>query len=311
MTLTEATALVRSSGRHLLLDRVPPVSEWNLAPATGEVVRACIVDTETTGVADDDEVIELAILPFDYCRETGRVVAVHPGFNSFCQPSKPIPAEATAVHGITDEMVAGHSISDAQVAEAVGGAKLLLAHNALFDRKMASKWPLLDTIPWGCSWFDIDWRAGGIESGKLAFILMRMGFFFDGHRAMDDCLATLFMLTQNVGENSALFALLQTLREPLYKVMLFNTPFSSKNAINARGGYRWAPDHRDGKNWWKVTADKRAELEWANALFGLPCRVDDLAEEWKETRRMPPRETFVDVRKLPPIARHSTQLEAA
>lgn len=281
MTLTEAAQQLQDSGEYRVLRRVPPIREWPLQPSRGPeiTVRACIVDTETTGLSDTDEVCELAILPFDYDKETGGVVAVHvdQALGKFCQPSIPIPAEATRVHHITDEMVAGLSISDAEVAAAVGDAKLLLAHSARFDRgKVAKQWPLLDTIPWGCTWEDIDWRSGGYESGKLAYLLMCMGYFYEGHRAMHDCIATLFALTQPLGESTALFALLQGLRKPLYKVQLFNTPYSSKDAIKARGGYRWDDKHRDGKNWWKVTSEPADESQWFDSELG---GVDDDAYE--------------------------------
>jgi len=259
VTLTEAAQQLQASENYRVLRRVPPVSAWNLQPATGEVVRACIVDTETTGTGSDAEVVELAILPFDYCRETGGVVAVHEGFSALRQPSKPIPAEATAIHGITDEMAAGCSISEEQVAAAVGGAKVLLAHSAKFDRTVAVKtWPVLDPIPWGCTWDDIDWRAGGYESGKLAYLLMCMGYFFSGHRALPDCFATLFLLTQPLGEHSALFALLQRLREPLYKVTVRNTRYETKDLLKARR-YQW---NGDDKSWWKTTADVTDEMRW-------------------------------------------------
>jgi len=266
VTLPEAIREVQASPDLRLLQRVPPASAWNLQPATGEVVRACIVDTETTGTGPDAEVIELAILPFDYEYATGRVVAVHAGFSALRQPSKPIPAEATAIHGITDEMVAGCSISDADVTAAVGGAKLLIAFKATFDRGVSAKtWPLLDTIPWGCAYEDVAWK----EPGKLGWILYRQGFFHEAHRAMGDCLATLFALTQPLGENSALFALLQRLREPLYKVTLKGTPIRVKELLKERD-YRWNPGD---KSWWKTTADINAEMRWfgESAIDGTLC----------------------------------------
>jgi len=309
MTLQEAAQQLQASKNYRVLQRVPPVSEWNLQPASGEVVRACIVDTETTGTGSDDEAVELAVLPFDYCRETGRVVAVHEGFSALCQPSKPIPAEATAIHGITDEMVAGCSISDTDVAAAVGVAKLLIAFKATFDRAMCAKnWPLLDTIPWGCAYTDVAWK----EPGKLGWLLYRQGYFHDGHRAMEDCLATLFLLTQPVGEHPALFALLQGLRKPLYKVMLFNTPYSSKDAIKARGGYRWDDKHQLGKNWWTLTASPKAEESWFSEEFGCvddePCEVAGFPSRYSYPTRLSSGQ-LISV-KVPLALRHSDKVEA-
>lgn len=55
-----------------------------------------ILDTETTGLGNDAEIIEISIID---C--TGKVL-----LNTLVKPRNPIPAEATAIHGITNEMVA-------------------------------------------------------------------------------------------------------------------------------------------------------------------------------------------------------------
>ncbi|MGM7876076.1 3'-5' exonuclease [Yersinia enterocolitica] len=55
-----------------------------------------ILDTETTGLGNDAEIIEICIID---C--TGKVL-----LNTLIRPRNPIPAEATAIHGITNEMVA-------------------------------------------------------------------------------------------------------------------------------------------------------------------------------------------------------------
>jgi DNA polymerase-3 subunit epsilon len=45
-----------------------------------------------------------------------------------------IPPEITNLTGITDEMVAGHSIDDRAVNDLLGRVVLIIAHNAAFDR---------------------------------------------------------------------------------------------------------------------------------------------------------------------------------
>lgn len=263
-----------------VLRRIPDVSTWKVEPSNN-VVRAVVIDCETTGLGETDEPIELAIVPFDYNHSTGRVAAVHTPFAGFCEPHKPISPESAAIHGITQEMVIGHRITDEQVAAAVGDAKIVIAHNSKFDRAMTGKtWPLLDSLCWACSWNDLDWRGRGFDSGALSPLLMRMGYFFDGHRALDDALATLFLLTQD----NVLLSLLETARKPLYKVTLRNTPYSCKDAIKARGGYQWDDKHPAGKNWWKVVSDPDAELQWARS-FCTP-----------------------EVKRLPAGARHSSRV---
>src|SRR5215831_3479486 len=77
MNAEEAYRLLSESEDYRVLRRVPEASQWKLKPAQGETRRALNVDTETTGLdQDQDEVVELALLPFEYERDSGRIVAV-------------------------------------------------------------------------------------------------------------------------------------------------------------------------------------------------------------------------------------------
>src|ERR1700761_8297172 len=106
-----ADALSRSPDYRVLRRLVPRVP---FTPPVGlDMKTAVLLDTETTGLdAQKDEVIELGMVKFDYLSD-GRIVGVRDIFSAFNEPSEPIPAEITALTGITDEMVAGHRIDDA------------------------------------------------------------------------------------------------------------------------------------------------------------------------------------------------------
>jgi hypothetical protein len=58
--------------------------------------EALTLDTETTGLGSDAEIVEICLID----------VAGIPLFNTLIKPTKPIPDEAVAIHGITNEMVA-------------------------------------------------------------------------------------------------------------------------------------------------------------------------------------------------------------
>jgi DNA polymerase-3 subunit epsilon len=60
-------------------------------------VNALILDTETTGLDEHAEIVEIAVID---C--TGAVL-----LDTLVRPAGPIPAEAVEIHGITNEMVAG------------------------------------------------------------------------------------------------------------------------------------------------------------------------------------------------------------
>ncbi|KND60971.1 Phage protein [Candidatus Burkholderia verschuerenii] len=85
-------------------------------------------DTETTGLDEHAEIIEVAILDHD-----GTVL-----LNTLVKPTQPIPAESTAINGITEQDVANAPAwSDVceHVARLLAG-RLVVAHHADFDKRM-------------------------------------------------------------------------------------------------------------------------------------------------------------------------------
>lgn len=116
--------------------------------------RPIYYDTETTGVrSDKDRIVEIAA--FDPVNDKT--------FVFFVNPEIPIPPEATAIHNITNEMVA-NAPSFKEIGEAFiefcAGESVLIAHNNdNFDKlflecefKRAGltipSWPYIDTLKW-------------------------------------------------------------------------------------------------------------------------------------------------------------------
>ncbi len=103
-----------------------------------------VVDTETTGVGPDDEIVELGALVFHGGRVTDRR-------NVLVKPSKPIPEEATAVHGITNDIVAScpglhdpHPLTNTSAADGLcrmaGASGVLVGYNVLtFDHPLLKR----------------------------------------------------------------------------------------------------------------------------------------------------------------------------
>jgi len=70
------------------------------------------------------------------------------------------------------------------------GAALVVAHNAAFDRRFLERsCETFTTKAWGCSMTQVDWANEGYEGAKLAYLVAGAGFFYDRHRATNDCLA--------------------------------------------------------------------------------------------------------------------------
>lgn len=112
-------------------------------------VPIVVIDTETTGLTDDDEAIEIAAVRF----EAGRAVAQ---FQSLVNPgTRPIHPEAQKVHGISPEMVrAAPRLSDlAGELFMIADGAIACAYNAPFDRRYLHK----HITGTDCATFDPSW----------------------------------------------------------------------------------------------------------------------------------------------------------
>lgn len=243
--LEAMAALLESSGHYRVLRRVTPQPPLD-APPDVPTRLGVLLDLETTGLDPlQHEIIEFAMLPFTYGLD-GTVYAVGEPFSRLRQPAQPIPSAITALTGLTDAMVAGQSIDPAEVAQFIAPAALVIAHNAGFDRRFAEAFcDAFASKPWACSLKQVDWAAEGFEGSKLGYLAMKHGLFFDGHRAVHDCHATLQVLARPLLRSgvTGLARLLESARQASWRIWAADAPFQYKDTLKARG-YRWS----DGSN---------------------------------------------------------------
>jgi len=94
--------------------------------------RYVVFDLETTGLQPSygDRIVSIGAVVIE-----GGAIAEGRRFTSFAQPGRPIPPASTAIHGITDAMVAHAPPWPEAVAAFHGfaGDAVLVAHNAAFD----------------------------------------------------------------------------------------------------------------------------------------------------------------------------------
>lgn len=265
-TLAELADLLTASGDYRVQRRLRPRS--TITPPDGTPTRtALLIDVETTGLdLQKDEIIELAMINFTYSLE-GRVFEIGATFQRFNEPISPISPEITRITGITDAMVAGHTIDETEVAAFVKPVGLVIAHNAGFDRRFAERLSdVFVTKPWACSMSQIDWAAEGFEGTKLHYLATGAGFFYDRHRAEDDCRAVIELLATKlpVSNRTALAILLERARQPTWRIWAENSPYDLKDALKARG-YRWNGDGNANPRAWYVDADdaqREAEISF-------------------------------------------------
>ncbi|HMU63007.1 MAG TPA: 3'-5' exonuclease, partial [Gemmatimonadales bacterium] len=240
--LASLAAQLDASPDYRVLRRFVPPGRYHegdgSATATGVVV-----DVETTGLdVVRDKIIEFCGVPFEFEKESGRILGVGEAVTFLEDPGRAIPAEVTRLTGITDEMVAGKQIDEAAVGAVLADVGLVIAHNAGFDRPFVDRrLPAFKGKAWACSQREVPWKAFGASSGALEFLMMkRCGLFFDGHRADADCHAVLRLLQEPFDDGTLpMQTLLESARTPSFRIWALNAPFDKKEVLKQRR-YRWS-----------------------------------------------------------------------
>jgi DNA polymerase-3 subunit epsilon len=158
-----------------------------------------LLDTETTGLDDQDEVIQVAIVDMH-----GNAL-----LHTLVRPTVPVGTEARAIHGITDEVLA-QAPSFSHLYETIAvllGNRSVLAYHADFDRRLLAQTcakyglPPFEVAAWdcvmeryACFWGKRD-KAGHYTPQSLATACAQQGIDVHGnHDAVQDCLLTLALI---------------------------------------------------------------------------------------------------------------------
>jgi DNA polymerase III subunit epsilon len=209
---------------HLLKVAIRGLAEGFAQDAPWHELDVALLDVETTGRdASVDRVVELGIV-------VGRHGEVVARYNWLIHPGMPIPAEVSAIHGITDEMVADKPRFEAvasEIAQALRGC-IPAAYNALFDRaflmsefaRAKADGAGVPALSREVEWVDPLVWARDIQSEEksraLGDVAARLGVqLSQAHRASDDAEAALrvmFALGQDPRVPRAYGALVQEQR---------------------------------------------------------------------------------------------------
>lgn len=247
---------LEQSGAYRVLRRLP--SRHSFSAPSEHTKVGILFDVETTGLdTASDEVVELGMVKFSY-HPDGAVAAVLDTFSSLNEPNRAIPEEAIKLHGITNEMTAGHKIDGDAICAFAEDAAVIIAHNAAFDRKFAERyWPVFETKAWACSVNQVEWRAHGFEGSRLGYLLGGIGMFHKSHRAVDDCHALLEILAHTISgtDRTALSLLLENARRKIIRIWAEQAPFDLKDELKKRG-YRWSSGDEGRPRAWYVDIDE-------------------------------------------------------
>jgi len=148
-----------------------------------------ILDTETTGLTLRDQIIEISVIDL-----TGKIL-----LNSLVKPTIIIPAEATSIHGIANEMVHGASSWTTIYKELreVTVGKTILIYNAEFDLGMIENTCIANNVEFKDfkSTCVMKMYADYVDSKKWISLSDATKLTIK-HRAVADCFAVLELLQQ-------------------------------------------------------------------------------------------------------------------
>lgn len=243
-----------------VLHRVSSLSDFPLAePRDGWIRTVAIIDTETTGTDPDiDEIIDIAVVIIAVDAD-GQIVRIDRAGHALRNPGMPIPAAITRLTGITDADVRDKVIDLDALEVLIASADVRIAHNAEFDIAFIERLlPGLARAAWACSARDFDWAEHGFDGAKLGHLLMQIGRFNTGHRAMADVISLLHLLAHRLADGSTVIgAILANAERASVRIEATGAPFDKRSILKDRG-YRWDPAARV---WWIEIPDEDLESE--------------------------------------------------
>jgi DNA polymerase III subunit epsilon len=189
---------------HLLKVTIRGLAEGFAPDVPWNEIDIALLDVETTGRdASSDRVVELGIV----VGRGGEVIRRH---NWLVNPGIPIPEQASAVHHITDDMVASSPRFEAIAAEVAAALRgcVPAAYNAMFDRAFLmsefARARAVDVTGVSALSREVEWLdplvwARDIQSDEksraLGDVAARLGVSLENaHRAEDDAAAALRVL---------------------------------------------------------------------------------------------------------------------
>ncbi len=180
---------------------MPVVKFTNITKATNPLTFTTyvVVDVETTGIPLTSKIVEISAIRFEGHSPVEK-------FTTLVNPERTIPAEATSINNITDDMVAdAPKIWEVMPSfQKFVGSSTVVGHNLAFDLQFLyaygfnldnPKQRFYDTLQLAKSVlvranydFDNDYD---VEDYKLGTLCDYYGIYFsDAHRSCSDCLAT-------------------------------------------------------------------------------------------------------------------------
>lgn len=256
-----ALEIISQDPNYKVLKRVS--EKFEKVTSSSRTYSAMIIDLETMGLDPKAHaIIEIGLLKFSFTDEDG-IIEVQHTYNAFSDPHVPIPEEIKKITGITLADVEGKTIDWQLVSELLADCDMVICHNSKFDRKFLEiQTPdfiqmLIKKKSFACTIQDINWSNRGYENSKLDYLNWKLGFFYDGHRALNDCWATLNLLCQETG---AFAELRNNMKKSEILLWAIAAPFGKKDPLKEKK-YKFSDAPQNMPKCWQKEIENEAALE--------------------------------------------------
>ena len=196
--------------------------------------KLVILDTETTGIDNAAELIELAFCVCTYDVRTRTVLSIDCCFDAFSKPEKELSQEVSELTHITNDMLPKQKLSYDDFKE------------------------YLADLHWADSMTEIDWRKKGYNGKGLEMLLTQAGYWYEAHRAINDVLALLWLIIST----GSLAELCNNASKVSLEVRL-SVSYAEKDQVKELG-FRW---HGEDKTW---SRNFESMAAWQEAQKSLP-----------------------------------------
>lgn len=212
------------------------------------IKRALIIDTETDGLDDAAQVVEVGAILYSVENQCvlQEMSTLFPALKNDAESINRIKVSAL------NEISETRAVSFAQelLFAMSKAADVYVAHNAEFDEKKVfgdTRFLPLASLPWACTMSDFKWPLAAREQGSLINIALEHGIgVASAHRALTDCrlIAALF---DRMSDLQSMFAV--AMRPKALFVGL--QPFDD-NQLAKDAGFKW--DRLVPKKWSRMMA---------------------------------------------------------
>lgn len=256
------TNVKKTKDGDIILKKLSP-GMITLSEKDNEEYIVSFLDLECNGLhSGTDEIIEVGIKQA-LVNSKGEITEFVKEISQLQEPLDELKKKVINITGLTKEKLKDQKVDWEAVKETLLESDYIVAHNASYDRNFIEAKIGETSAIWGCTMTQINWTEKGFSSFSLQNLCISHGIFYEGHRAINDIDATIYLMQQQSKNDKKTYLgqLLDKINNS--QILVFaNKHKANKKNILKDNMYYWSPDIF---SWTKVLfddSDLEKELLW-------------------------------------------------